>query len=195
MFTGIITHTTKIVKRRTQNGGVVLTFATPTDWNDLVLGESIATNGVCLTISAINKDSYDCYLMEETLEKSSFGTAVPDQVNLERALSAGDRFGGHFVQGHVDGVGTVSKIDTTDGYRIFIEYPTEFKNLVIYKGSITSNGVSLTVASDEDHTLSVALIPHSLEHTTLDSLKVGDAVNLEFDMIGKYVNKITQAHK
>lgn len=192
MFTGIITATTEITSHTKVNGGLALTFKKPAGWDDLVLGESIATNGACLTVAEIRADEYDCLLVPETLSKTSFGQTVPTSVNLERSLSAKDRFGGHFVQGHVDGMGTVAKIDTADGYRLDIEFGQDNQELVIYKGSITIDGVALTVTQVKDNLLSVALVPHTLESTTLRSLKVGDTVNLEFDMIGKYVAKIME---
>lgn len=195
MFTGIITHTTPITAHKAADDGLTITFARPKDWDDITLGESIATDGVCLTVAGLRDNSYDCFLMHETLAKTSFGSKIPDKVNLERSLSVNDRFGGHFVQGHVDGLGLVTKVQKGDDYRIYVEFPTQFAELVIYKGSITINGVSLTVASVEDNTLSVALIPHTLEHTTLGILKKGDNVNLEFDVIGKYVAKIMSAHR
>ncbi len=186
MFTGIITHTTSVKKSAKTKDGLVVSFARPKDWKDLVLGESIATNGVCLTVAKLNSDSYDCLLMPETLNKTSFGHEVPLSVNLERSMGASDRFGGHFVQGHVDTTGEVTKIDAKDGYRLSVKFPKEFGALVIYKGSIAINGVSLTVADLKDNVLTVALIPHTLKVTTLDQLKTGDKVNLEFDMMAKY---------
>lgn len=195
MFTGIITHVSAIKGSQKRDGGLTITFEKPNDWDDLVLGESVAADGVCLTVSAIRKGEYDCYLMPETLRKTSFGQKLPEAVNLERSLSMKDRFGGHFVQGHVDGVGKVVKVDEQDDYRLYIKFPSEAEELVIYKGSISINGVSLTVAEVKDDVLCVALIPHTLEHTTLDALKPGDAVNLEFDMISKYVAKIMAARQ
>lgn len=186
MFTGIITNTTEIKGSQSDVHGMRLKFKKPQGWDDLRLGESVNTNGVCLTVAKIRPNDYECFLMPETLKKTSFGVKVPKQANLERALGAGDRFGGHFVQGHIDGIGTVSKIDKDDGWRIYVDFPKEFRELVIPKGSITINGVSMTIAELDGASLSVAVIPHTLEHTTLDSLAVGDAVNLEFDMIGKY---------
>jgi riboflavin synthase len=195
MFTGIITHTTAVLGSKSGADGLTMTFKRPKGWDDLVLGESIATNGVCLTVSAIHEDSYECLLMPETLHKTSFGADLPESVNLERSLSVSDRFGGHFVQGHVDGTGTVEKIDTADGWRVSVAFPEVNKELVIPKGSITINGVSLTVAELSDNVLGVAIIPHTLEHTTLNMLRVGDKVNLEFDTIGKYVVNIMKAQK
>lgn len=187
MFTGIITHATSVIAKSTTKDGLTLTFAKPSNWKDLQLGESIATDGVCLTVAKIQSGSYDCQLVPETLQKTTFGSKVPERVNLERSLSVNDRFGGHFVQGHVDGVGTVEKIERHDGYYLHISFDADKKDLVILKGAITINGVSLTIASDNDTAFSVALVPHTLEHTTLGSLKRGDKVNLEFDMIGKYI--------
>lgn len=186
MFTGIVTHTTGVSKVTPDKGGLKLSFKRPAEWTDLQLGESVSTNGACLTISALRPKEYDVFLMPETLKKTSFGRAIPKEVNLERALGVGERFGGHFVQGHVDGIGTVTSIDDSDGWRIAIEFADEFRELVVPKGSIAVNGVSLTVAALKGTVLEVAIIPHTLKHTTLDSLMVGDQVNLEFDMIGKY---------
>ncbi len=187
MFTGIITNVEDVKSSKQQNGGLTITFSRPGGWPDLALGESIATEGVCLTVAALRDSEYDCHLIPETLAKTSFGTKVPRQVNLERSLQLNDRFGGHFVQGHVDGVGVISKIDQTDGYRLKVEFPAEYSELVIYKGSICLNGVSLTVAETAGGSFIVALIPHTVEHTTLGSLRTGDSVNLEFDMLGKYI--------
>ncbi len=192
MFTGIITGTTEIVKTKESKDGLAITFKRPKNWDDLTLGESIATDGVCLTVAEIRDTGYDCLLMPETLAVTSFGTAVPAVVNVERALSVQDRFGGHFVQGHADGVGTIANVESEDEYRLHVQFDPKQTDLVIHKGSITINGVSLTIASLKDSELSVALIPHTLQHTTLGTLKVGDVVNLEFDMIGKYVAKIME---
>lgn len=231
MFTGIITDVMPVVRSRQDKGGITLTVKKPANWTDLVLGESVATNGVCLTATAIHDKEYDCYIMPETLDVSSFGFAIPKEVNLERSLSANERFGGHFVQGHVDGIGEVVKVETGSDYRVSIMFgrsgnvdndhlsssgktqttsandltkkstsllekseqtdvDQEARSLVIHKGSIAINGVSLTVAEVKDNVLTVALIPHTLEHTTFDSLKIGDKVNLEFDMVGKYIVNI-----
>src|SRR5688572_7379281 len=185
MFTGIITDTTDIMDQQQTSAGLKLTFKKPKTWSDLKLGESVATNGVCLTVADITNHKYSCELVPETLQKTTFGSSTPKRVNLERALAVGDRLGGHFVQGHVDGIGTVEKIDTSDGYRLHVSYGPENKNLVIPKGSITIDGVSLTITDLQDGSFSTALVPHTLEHTTLGLLKVGDKVNLEFDMMGK----------
>lgn len=190
MFTGIITATAPILSAKKQNNGLKLTLPIPDDWEDIEIGESIATNGACLTVSEKTETEYSVFLMPETLKITSFSHKLPKRLNLERALKIGDRLSGHIVQGHVDGVGEVSKIDETDGYRIFIKFPTNFRPLLIQKGSITIDGVSLTVASLTNNTFSVALIPHTLNHTTLGLLRLGDKVNLEFDIIGKYATNL-----
>lgn len=187
MFTGIITTTAALTGSQKKKVGLTVSFQRPKAWSDLQLGESIATNGVCLTVAAIRADDYDCVLVPETLARTSFGRQLPKIVNLERSLGLSDRFGGHFVQGHVDGIGIVSGINKTDGFRLSVDFDAVSRELVIYKGSITINGVSLTVADVQENTFTVALVPHTLEHTTLGSLCQGDEVNLEFDMIGKYI--------
>lgn len=189
MFTGIITHVTPVKKSHADDAGLTVTFLKPKDWDDLVLGESIATNGICLTVTAIDDDAYECYLIAETLDKTSFGVKIPAEVNVERAMRSDARFGGHFVQGHVDGVGRVARLDMSRGCDVFIDFPAADQALVVYKGSISINGVSLTVASVEHNTLHVSLVPYTLDHTTLGTLRVGDIVNLEFDVIGKYIQK------
>jgi len=192
MFTGIVTKTTKVKNHRVTDDGVLVTFARPKEWKDLELGESVATDGVCLTVAEMRDEEYDCLMMPETLFASAFGQHLPKEVNLERSLTVKGRFGGHFVQGHVDGIGTVDVIDEAKGYDIYIDFPPESHHLLVHKGSVAINGVSLTVAEVEGHTLRVSIIPHTLEHTTLSRLRAGDKVNLEFDMLGKYVANMMQ---
>jgi riboflavin synthase len=187
MFTGIITNTTKVLSQKSNKDGLLLEFARPGDWDDLELGESIATDGVCLTVASKTDKSYTCHLIPETLRVSTFGTKVPESVNLERSLKLGDRLSGHMVQGHVDAVSKVAKIDKSDGYQLYIETNKDWQKLVVHKGAITVNGVSLTVASKDSKSFSVALVPYTLGHTTLGSLSDGDLVNLEFDIVGKYI--------
>jgi riboflavin synthase len=187
MFTGIITDVAGIKSSEKTAEGLKISFEKPQQWSDLALGESVNTDGVCLTVAAINGDSYDCVLVPETLSKTTFGQALPAKVNLERALAANGRLGGHFVQGHADGVGTVTAVDRQDGYRLSVEFDAASRNLVIPKGSISIDGVSLTVAQVTENRLTVALVPHTLESTTLGGLKEGDKVNLEYDMVGKYI--------
>jgi riboflavin synthase len=187
MFTGIISDTSNMRLAKQDDSGMTLTFDRPARWNDLKLGESIATNGICLTVAALRATEYDCVAIPETLARTSFGTKLPEKVNLERALRIGDRLDGHFVQGHVDDVGQVSAIDTSDGQRLTITFDPKHRPLVVEKGSITIDGVALTITAVTKDSLTVALIPHTLENTTLYALKVGDVVNLEFDILGKYI--------
>ncbi len=195
MFTGIITEVASVRRSSSKDDGLTITFERPKTWDNMTLGESISTDGVCLTVSDLRSDEYDCFLMPETLHKTSFGTNIPKAVNLERPMVAGDEFGGHFVQGHVDTVGPVSKIDTSAGYTMSIDFPVASRELVIPKGSITIDGVSLTIINVTEYNLSVGLIPHTLSTTTLKDLQVGDKVNLEFDMIGKYIVNVMEQRK
>lgn len=187
MFTGIISDTSAVRLTKSDATGSTLTFARPPSWTDLQQGESINTNGICLTVAALREKEYDCVLVPETLTRTSFGKKLPKTVNLERALLINSRLDGHFVQGHVDTIGEVSAIDTKDGQSLSITFDPVHRKLVVEKGSITIDGVALTITAVTDNSLSVALIPHTLEHTTLGTLTVGDLVNLEFDIIGKYI--------
>lgn len=192
MFTGIITDVTEVLDQKSSKDGLRLVFKRPKSWSDLSIGESIATNGVCLTVDKLGAESYQCHLIPETLRVSSFGKHVPSRVNLERAMRANDRLSGHFVQGHVDTIATVAGIDTKDGHVIRLEVPGFYKNLLVKKGSVTINGVSLTISECSDNSFSVALVPHTLSETTLSELTTGDSVNIEFDIIGKYVANIME---
>jgi riboflavin synthase len=158
MFTGIVSNTAIVKKSTSAPQGLILSIKKPEGWDDLVLGESIATNGVCLTISEIQEEYYECILVPETLNKTVFGTSIPDKVNLERSLKVYERFGGHFVQGHVDCVGDVINVIDNKEYTLSLSYPDTFNMLVIPKGSICINGVSLTIAKVTNNTLNVALI-------------------------------------
>ena len=195
MFSGIITHTTKVKRHQKSKTGLKVTFKKPADWSNFKLGESVSTNGVCLTVSGIRSNEYDCHLVSETLGKSTFGEKVPSEVSLERSLSAQDRIGGHFVLGHVDEVGAVTKIDKTKDWRVYIKFSSKNKNLVVNKGSIAIDGVALTIAEVKNSLFSVTLVPYTLNHTTLGSLQVGSKVNLEFDIIGKYVTKVMESRE
>lgn len=190
MFTGIINARQAVLSSRSVAAGLQMKITLPSGWDNLVLGESIAVNGVCLTVEAIESQYFEVTLMPETLELTTFGKQIPEEVNLERALRLGDRLGGHIVQGHVDTMGEVVSVTENNGYVITIKYPATSASLLIHKGSITIDGVSLTIASLTDDQFSVALIPFTLEHSTLKRLRSGDQVNLEFDMMGKYSNRI-----
>jgi riboflavin synthase len=187
MFTGIINDISSILSSNTNELGMTLTLSRPASWTDLQLGESINTNGICLSVNAIRKHEYDCVVVPETLRRTSFGKKLPKQVNLERALTLNGRLDGHFVQGHIDGVGHISSIDKRNGIRVSVTFDAASRDLVVEKGSITIDGVSLTVAELKDTVFVVALVPYTLQNSTLGEWQIGDLVNLEFDIIGKYV--------
>ncbi|MDX1602988.1 MAG: riboflavin synthase, partial [Salinimicrobium sediminis] len=152
--------------------------------------------GICLTVVDIKDDEYTVTAIDETLNKTNLGNLkVGDSVNLERGMKVGARLDGHIVQGHVDQTATCTRIDNKEGSREFtFEYDPEFQNVTIEKGSITINGVSLTVVNSQKSHFSVAIIPYTLAHTTFGSLQKGDRVNLEFDVIGKYVQRLMNSN-
>ena len=190
MFTGIITATAEVLSAEKNPRGLALKVVRPKNWTDLQAGESINSDGVCLTVESQDAASYSYQLVPETLAKTTFGQSVPKAINLERSLQTSDRFGGHFVQGHVDTVGTVKELVQSKGeVRLVIGFDAKYRQLVVDKGSITVNGVALTVTETKDNSFGVALIPYTLEHTNLGSLTKGSLVNLEFDVIGKYIVK------
>ena len=159
-------------------------------------GESIAVNGVCLTAKDITAESFAADLSPETLERSSLGTLQRgSRVNLERAMTPSTRFGGHIVQGHVDGVGKLLALDSLpdDNYWLSVEVPSGLERYVVWKGSVALNGISLTVASLEGNRLGVAIIPHTYENTTLCDMKPDDPINIECDVLAKYVEKLLSA--
>jgi riboflavin synthase len=190
MFTGIIETLGKVsqINREKDNLHVTMSCAFT---EALKIDQSIAHNGVCLTVVAIEKDMYTVTAIKETLVKTTIGNLkIGDAVNLERAIKLGSRLDGHIVQGHVDETGTCIAIEENNGSTIFtFEYASKMNNITIEKGSITVNGVSLTVVNSQNTTFSVAIIPFTLEQTTFCQLRIGDTVNLEFDVIGKYVSK------
>ncbi|HSX53598.1 MAG TPA: riboflavin synthase [Patescibacteria group bacterium] len=192
MFTGIITAVTPVVESKLLADNLRLRLKMPKSWDDLELGESISVSGVCLTVSKIEGREYEVELVPETLQKTTFGQRVPQKVNIERALPAASRFGGHFVEGHIDSTGKVLEVDKSDGYRISIAFEPKYQKLVIDKGAIVIDGASLTVIDPSTGKLSVTLVPYTIEHTTLGNLTKGDQVNLEFDMIGKYVVNVME---
>jgi riboflavin synthase len=196
MFTGIITHIGVINNiTKTQNSIVFDIGVDQSFTKDLKIGDSISHNGACLTAIEIEQDSYKVQLIPETLDKTAFGDSIiGDQVNLEKAMILGTRLDGHIVQGHVDGVGIVDKITIDDhAWVIAINTPKELTKYIAYKGSICINGVSLTVSSRTESEFEVSLISHTVENTNLGKLKSGDKVNLEIDVIARYVeNMITK---
>lgn len=190
MFTGLIEEIGEV---RSLTGGTVgrLAVASNVVIRDVALGDSVAVNGVCLTVTSVDDSLIGFDAVPETLSRSSLRDLRPgDRVNLEASLRAGKMIGGHFVQGHVDGVGTVESIRSlSDSAVIRIQAPREVLGYVVEKGSIAVDGISLTVASCDDAGFTVAVIPHTLGATTLGLKRPGDRVNLEADIIGKYVEK------
>ena len=192
MFTGLIREVGRVASRDGGADGVRLTIEAPQTAGEAQLGDSIAINGVCLTVVAVAGGSFAFDAVPETLDRTSLGTLDHgSRVNLEPALRAGEALGGHYVQGHVDGVGTVRSVEPEgDGKRIWFDAAPELLRYVVEKGSIAVQGTSLTVAAVDDTGFAVALIPHTLEVTTLGELEPEDPVNLEADVLAKYVEKL-----
>lgn len=193
MFTGIIEEIGKIVRIEREQANLHL-YVKSSFTNELKVDQSVAHNGVCLTVVAIDGDVYQVTAIAETLAKTHLGNLqVGDAVNLERGMLLNTRLDGHIVQGHIDQTGTCSAIQEEAGStRFTFEYNPSTGNVVIEKGSITVNGVSLTVVDATRDSFSVAVIPYTLAHTNLQHLQIGSIVNLEFDVIGKYVARLMQ---
>ena len=191
MFTGIIEATATLEKIEHSGENINFTLTCPFT-QELKIDQSLAHNGCCLTVVEINDRSYTVTAIAETLEKTNLGKwIVGTEVNLERCLKWDGRLDGHIVQGHVDKTGTVEKIEDKDGsFFITIQYDETDDYVTVSQGSITVNGISLTVASSDSGRFSVAIIPYTWEFTNMKNLKPGDVVNLEFDIIGKYVTKL-----
>jgi riboflavin synthase len=190
MFTGIIEAMGRVRGIEKEGSNVHFSIAAPIS-QELKIDQSLAHNGVCLTVVAIDGEAYTVTAVKETLERSSLGKLqIGDPVNLERAMLSQGRLDGHIVQGHVDATGTCVKVEEVDGswYYTF-SYQATPEHLLVDKGSICINGVSLTVVNPTDAQFSVAIIPYTYEHTNFHTLKPGDPVNLEFDILGKYIAK------
>jgi riboflavin synthase len=191
MFTGIILYHGTIESYERLTNGARLRIRT-TDPEPFVRGESLAVNGVCLTVLPEDDGALIADLSDETLARTTLGTLVGGaQVNVERALAVGDRLGGHMVQGHVDTAGALVSIAAEGEFAVYRwSYPAEYADLVVNKGSIAVDGVSLTIVDPDGTTFGAALIPETLRRTSLGSARVGDRVNLEFDMVAKYVRNL-----
>lgn len=191
MFTGIIEKQGLVKEITQENDNLHITISSEFT-SELKIDQSVAHNGVCLTVVAIDKDLYTVTAIKETLEKTNLNTLqVNDSVNLERAMKLGDRLDGHIVQGHVDQTATCTAITNENGsWGFTFSYDPNKNNVTIEKGSITINGTSLTVVNSQKNEFSVAIIPYTYEHTNFNSFKVGTEVNLEFDVIGKYVARL-----
>lgn len=188
MFTGIVEEVGTIAQ-----SGSRLTVLCRTVLSDSRLGSSIAVNGVCLTAVALEQDSFSADVSPETLARTSLGGLGPGSlVNLERPLALGDRLGGHIVQGHVDGTGEVLSLEALSGgnWDLRVRVPAELERYMIYKGSIAIDGISLTIAALEERIVSVAIVPHTYENTAMRSYQAGALVNIEVDMLAKYVEKL-----
>lgn len=192
MFTGIIEEVGSVASIRKGAHSCVLTVNASRVLEDVHLGDSIATNGVCLTVTSFTSHSFSADVMHETLNRSSLGSLhIGSPVNLERAMLAGGRFGGHIVSGHIDGVGTISSMKEDDNAVWYtVEAPSNILRYIIEKGSIILDGISLTVAKVTNSNFSVSIIPHTRAQTNLASKKVGDVLNLENDLVGKYVERL-----
>lgn len=191
MFTGII-ETLGIVKEIQKDGGNLHLTISSDITKELKIDQSVAHNGVCLTVVAIDNNDYTVTAIKETIDKTTLGEwQVGDLINLERAMKLGDRLDGHIVQGHVDQTGVCKSVTEANGSWYFsFEYDSKLNNITIEKGSITVNGVSLTVVNSQPNGFSVAIIPYTFEHTNFKTFKVGSKINLEFDVVGKYVTRL-----
>ena len=191
MFTGIIESLGELKKVEKQDDNINFTFSCEFT-NELKVDQSLAHNGICLTVIDINGDNYTVTAIDETIQKTNIGNLkVGEKVNLERCMKLGDRLDGHIVQGHVDQVGYVDKIEEEDGsWKFYIKYDPLLSNITVNKGSITINGTSLTVVDSGKDYFSVCIIPYTYNNTNFKSLTKGSMVNLEFDIVGKYLAKL-----
>ena len=193
MFTGIIENLSEIKEINKEGDNLSISLISEIT-NELKIDQSLSHNGVCLTVVDINNNIYKVTAIKETILKSSIKDwKIGDIINIERAMKLGDRLDGHMVQGHVDQTGICTKISEENGsWYFYFEYQKS-NNLTIEKGSISINGVSLTIVESMDNGFSVAIIPYTYENTNFKNIQVGDLVNIEFDMIGKYIHKIIKA--
>ena len=191
MFTGIVEVLGKIINLAQENDNLHLTVESSFT-EELKIDQSVAHNGVCLTVTSIENKNYTVTAIKETLDKTNLSSLeIGDIVNLERGMMMNARLDGHIVQGHVDQTATCTQIQEQNGSHIFtFAYDSTLNNVTIEKGSITVNGVSLTVVNSQRDSFSVAIIPYTYEHTTFKNFEVGTTVNLEFDVIGKYVQRL-----
>jgi riboflavin synthase len=192
MFTGLIEETGKIKLLKPFGDGIKISISAKVVLKDMQIGDSININGVCLTAVGSGKDLFEVEAVEETLKKTNLGRLkINDKVNLERSLTLNKKLGGHFVLGHVDATGKITGIKKlASSYIVTISYPKEFSNYIINVGSIAVDGISLTIAGFDENQFSVSIIPYTWQSTNLSLRKTGDDVNLEFDVLGKYVARL-----
>jgi riboflavin synthase len=195
MFTGIVEEVGRVASAGRSSGSVVLTVEASVVTEGTRIGDSISVSGACLTVTGVTPKSLTFTAVAETLRRTTLADVRPGMlVNLERAMAANGRLGGHFVQGHVDGIGAVLGVRTEGNSRVVtVAVDDELSSFLVEKGSVAVDGVSLTIASLRGSAFSVAVIPHTLENTTLGSLGLGDLVNVETDIIGRYVAKFLRA--
>lgn len=196
MFTGIIETTGRVAAIQAQ--GTNLNFTIESSMAaELKVDQSVSHNGVCLTVTSVSGEAYTVTAVDETLQKSNLsGVQVGHRVNLERCMPATGRFDGHIVQGHVDQTGRCTNVQDLAGSWLYdFEYLPEYGNVTVEKGSICINGVSLTVFNSTDTTFRVTIIPYTYQHTTFRELRAGDVVNLEFDIVGKYIKKMLAGYR
>lgn len=193
MFTGIIETLGKVKNIEQENKNLHISIESNIT-SELKIDQSVSHNGICLTVVAIKNDVYTVTAIQETLNKTNLHTLkIDNNINLERAMKLGNRLDGHIVQGHVDQTATCIGKESQNGSYIFtFKYDSDKGNITIEKGSITINGVSLTVVSSQKDSFSVAIIPYTIENTTFKDIQINDIVNLEFDVIGKYVARLMQ---
>jgi len=193
MFTGIVEGIGVLKKKINESGNLRLSILSPFT-GELKIDQSISHNGVCLTVNGINDNEYETVVIEETISRTNFSSLKEgDKINLERSMKIGDRLDGHLVQGHIDETAECKNIEHKNGSVVItFEYAAASNNITVEKGSICINGVSLTVVTSKKNSFSVAIIPYTLEHTNFHAMKTGDLVNLEFDIIGKYISRIIQ---
>ncbi|MGY8954696.1 MAG: riboflavin synthase [Flavobacteriales bacterium] len=189
MFTGIIEQIAEVVKVESEGSNVHISLKS-TITSELKIDQSVAHNGVCLTVVKINGDEYIVTAIKETLDKSNIGLlVVGSKVNIERCLKVGDRLDGHMVQGHVDQTAKCVEVKKENGSYVYTFKHKESDNMTVEKGSVCVNGISLTVVNSKDTSFSVAIIPYTHEHTNFHELKEGSVVNIEYDILGKYIAK------
>lgn len=196
MFTGIIEAIGSVSNLKTDLNNLHITIGS-TITPELKIDQSVAHNGVCLTVVAINNNEYTVTAIKETLDKTNLNyLKIGDEVNLERAMKLGDRLDGHIVQGHVDQTAICTNIEEANGSWVFtFNYDASLNNITIEKGSITINGTSLTVVNSKKDSFSVAIIPYTYQHTNFNTFTKGTVVNLEFDVLGKYVSRLLELNK
>ena len=191
MFSGIIEDLGEVVALKKEQGNLHITIKADFT-SELKIDQSVAHNGACLTVVDIKDNTYTVTAIEESLQKTNLGLLkVGDSINLERCMKLGDRLDGHIVQGHVDQTAICKKVEDTNGsWTYTFEYDASQNNITVEKGSVCVNGVSLTVVNSKNNSFSVCIIPYTYEHTNFKNFKVGTVVNLEFDILGKYISKL-----